>query len=1169
MAACMLALLLNAPAAVWAQQAAGSVTGTVTDPSGSAVANASVTARDVNQNTTWATKTNDAGVYEFPQIPAGKIAIRVEAPGFQTQERTAFDLVVNQVARVDFGLAVGKLSTTVQVSGEAPLLQTSSTEVGTVLNADDVTALPLATRDTNQLTLLVPGVISPNIFAFESSQTTFGTGRPYVNGAREQDNNASLDGMDVNQPDNNDVAYVPSPDAVANFNVITSNAPADYGNYIGGVIVQTLKSGTNKFHGDLFEFVRNTDLDANTWQDKANAFLVIPSVTSTALPRPVLQWNEFGGTIGGPIIRDKLFFFADEQTELNNTPKTAETNTVLPSAFLTGDLSQLCTSQGATFAGGVCSNTAYQLYSPVYLSGPLAGQPAPVNARQPFPNNQVPINSKVAAALVASKLFTTQEETPTYFTSGYVHSYQGDMKIDWQASQNDHIMGRYTQMYTINTSSNGTNQLTPNLTREYPLKNIVVDYARTLSPTLVNDVRAGIQIFPANDQIYSNPISGNLPQEFGLPGVQENILPAMGFGYTDIGSADGVEIFHDTTIEAEDSLTWTHGKHTLHGGFEYYHYIMNDVYAGNQGAAGSFSFGGQYTWLNTVDPVTLKSESIGGSPFADFLLGLATNIQQGVPFNFHLRNSLFAGFAQDNYRATHNLTVNIGLRYELTTPRGDKDAQANVNFDLLTGTPEIGTNYNTYKGWDNWQPRIGLAWQPGWAPNTVFRAAYDISTYMEGNGVNNMAVVNPPNVELHNEVNNTPTTYEYPTTTLDQGYTQFSAACTPAQLMAFAPACFASGQAHATDPNLQPAVDQQWTAAIEHQFKGNMTATVQYVGNKDDHMSDIYLYNQKVLTSSGTVVPGPFMQPIVTAGAQARYNASDGISRFNALEAILAQRNYHGLDMQASYTWSKCLANSLGYFGSYGDEEGAGESQTQATQNFFQNEYNPLADYGRCTTDVAQNFQAYGVYNLPIGRGKLVGSNISRGLDEVIGGWQTALDLAFHSGFAITPFAGAYMGDENPNSAASLTGSYEPRPDCVAGVAQSVGMQTVQIGSSIGRTNLNPGAVTEVANGQFGNCQNGALRGPALKTSDLNLTKQFPITERVNVAAAAEFINLTNTPIFSVPASWWGQYSSCGACNGVRTTGYFGGGANTVGLYGLLDGSNPGRQIVLSLKLNY
>ncbi|MGA7886551.1 MAG: TonB-dependent receptor, partial [Acidobacteriaceae bacterium] len=672
-------------------------------------------------------------------------------------------------------------------------------------------------------------------------------------------------------------------------------------------------------------------------------------------------------------------------------------------------------------------------------------------------------------------------------------------------------------------------------------------------------LRVGAQIFPANDQIYANAAGGNLPQEFGLPGVQEDILPSMSFGYQPIGSADGVEIFHDTTYQIGDSLTWTHGRNTIRGGFQWYHFIMNDVYAGNQGAAGSFNFNGQYTGTG----------GNFGSPFADFLLGLPSDVQQGVPFNFHLRNSLVAGFAQDDWRATHNLTANIGLRYELTTPRGDKDASNNVNFDLLTGTPEIGTNYDTYTGIDNFQPRIGLSWQPGWDKNTVVRLGYGISTYMEGNGVNNMAVINPPNVELHNETNNSGAALQYPVTTLDQGYTPFSAACTPAQLMAFAPQCFASGQAHATNPHLQPAVDQQWNLSVQHQFTGNATLTVGYVGNKDDHMSDIYLYNQKVINSAGQVSPGPFMQPIVQAGAQARYNASDGISRYNALEVAFAQRDYHGLTMQASYTWSKCMANSLGYFGSYGDEEGAGESQTQATQNFFQNEYNPLADYGRCTIDTTQDLSAYGVYHLPFGRGQLFASGVSRGVNEVVGGWQTALNLTLRSGFGITPFAGAYMGDENANSAASLTGSYQPRPDCVSSVTSSQSLQTVQIGGSIGKTNLNPSAVTEVANGQFGNCQNGALRGPSLKTADLNLAKAFPVTERVNLMFQAQFINLTNSPIFSVPASWWGQYSSCGACNGNRTTGYYGGGAGTVGMFGLLDGSNPGRQIELSLKLNY
>jgi hypothetical protein len=764
--------------------------------------------------------------------------------------------------------------------------------------------------------------------------------------------------------------------------------------------------------------------------------------------------------------------------------------------------------------------------------------------------------------MVASSLFTQQFEQQSYYTSGYVHAYQGDAKIDWQASPSDHVMGRYSQMYTINQTSYGTDVLTPNLTREYPLKNFVLNYVRTISPSLVNEVRAGASIFPANDQIYTNAAGGNLPQEFGLPGVQESILPAMNFGYGQVGSSDGVEVFHDTTYEAEDSITWTHGKHSIHAGFELYHYMMNDIYAGNQGAAGSFTFNGQYTGNGSI-----------GNAFADFLLGLPQQVQQGVPFSFHLRNSLYAGFAQDNWKARPNLTLNLGVRYELTTPRGDKDGSKNVNFDLLTGTPEIGTNYNTYKGPDNFQPRVGFAWQPSWDSKTVFRGAYDISTFMEGNGVNNMAVVNPPNVELHNELNNSGAALLYPVTTLDEGYTPFSAACTPTQLAAFASACFASGQAHATNPKLQPAVDQQWSFFFEHQFSGNTTVNIGYVGNKDDHMADIYLYNQKLIDSTGAIVPGPYMQPIVNAGAQARYNASDGISRYNALEATLAQKEFHGLDFQASYTWSKCMANSLGYFGSYGDEEGAGESQTQATQNFFQNEYDPGADYGRCTIDASQTFAAYGVYDLPIGRGKLVAGNVNRLVDSVIGGWKTAINTTFRSGFGITPFAGAYQGDQNPLSASTLTGSYQPRPDCVAGISSSQSLQTVQIGGSIGRTNLNPGAVSEVADlrdgGTFGNCQNGALRGPSLKTADLNLTKSIPVSEKVNVALSAQFINLTNTPIFSVPASWWGQYSSCGACNGVRTTGPLGGGASSVGLFGLLDGSNPGRQIEFALKLSY
>src|SRR5581483_3724409 len=565
--------------------------------------------------------------------------------------------------------------------------------------------------------------------------------------------------------------------------------------------------------------------------------------------------------------------------------------------------------------------------------------------------------------------------------------------------------------------------------------------------------------------------------------------------------------------QIEDALTWTHGKHSIHAGFEFYHYIMNDVYAGNQGASGSFTFTGQYTANPTV--------GANGNGFADFLLGLPEEVQQGKPLNFHLRNSRFGGFVQDNYRMSPTLTLNLGVRYELITARGDKNASQNVNFDKLTGAPQVGTNYNTYTGIDNIQPRIGFSWQPSWDSKSVLRGAYDISTYMEGNGVNNMAVVNPPNVIMHDELNNAASAgYNYTVSTLDQGYSTFSAACTASQLQAYAANCISGVTTHATDPNLQPAVDQQWNLVVQHQFASNTTVSLGYVGNKIDHLSDIYLFNQKQLNSNGVAVPGPFETQLIANGVgQARFNASDGISRYNAMEATIQQRSYHGLDTQFSYTWSKCMTNTLGYFGSYGDEEGAGESQTQATQNFFQNEYNPRGDYGRCTTDVASYFTGYALYNLPFGKGRTFANGVSKPVNEVIGGWQVGGDLTLHSGFGITPFAGNFMSDLSPLSASALTGSYEPRPNCVAGVATNQAMQTVQIGSSIGKTNLNPAAVTEVNARQFGNCQTGALRGPSLKTADFNLAKQFPVTEDVNLTLAAQFINLTNTPIFSVPAS--------------------------------------------------
>ena len=291
----------------------------------------------------------------------------------------------------------------------------------------------------------------------------------------------------------------------------------------------------------------------------------------------------------------------------------------------------------------------------------------------------------------------------------------------------------------------------------------------------------------------------------------------------------------------------------IHTGMQVYHYVMNDLYPGNAGLAGQFSFNGQFTG---------NTGTTNGDPVADFLLGLPQQVQQGNGGggNKYLRNTLYGIFLQDNWRKSKNLTLNMGLRYELTTARTTNNNQ-DVNFDLVSGVPKIGFGYNTYKGITNFQPRLGFAWQPDMLKGTVIRGAYGISTFMEANGVNNLPYQNPPFVQAHTA---NFSGLALPNSTLSQGFSGFPAsACTPATLQALSPACLASNTLHLTNPDLRPAVDQQWNLSIQRQFGKNTSLQIGYVGNKIDHMSDIFIFNQLVLNPNGTTSPGPFAQSLI------------------------------------------------------------------------------------------------------------------------------------------------------------------------------------------------------------------------------------------------------------------------------------------------------------------
>src|SRR5260221_7050515 len=359
-----------------AQDVTATITGTVMDASGGAVVGATVTAKSVERGTIFKAESNEAGIYRISQLPVGNYDLRVERQGFQTSLYPAFTLVLNQIARIDVQLKVGQVTETVEVTGAAPILKTEATLVDTIIDSKTNDALPLATRNYVELTLLSPGAVHPDPSSFNNGDNVASGARPFINGNREQANNFLLDGMDNNQVSDNLLGYTPSPDAIEEFNMISNNAPAEFGNFMGGIVSATLKSGTNAFHGDIWEFFRNDKLNANQWENKIN-----PS--SPAIGRAPLRWNMFGGTLGGPVLENKLFFFVDYQGQRFDHPPAGSFISVFTPAEQQGNFGALLTA--GFDANGVCTDR---------LPGPTS--PA---------NTVCPAGSNANGCLVANQLY--------------------------------------------------------------------------------------------------------------------------------------------------------------------------------------------------------------------------------------------------------------------------------------------------------------------------------------------------------------------------------------------------------------------------------------------------------------------------------------------------------------------------------------------------------------------------------------------------------------------------------------------------------------------------------------------------------------------------------------------------------------------------------------------
>jgi len=1152
-----------------AQEVTAGIVGTVTDPSGAPINAASVTATDVERGVIWTAKTNESGAYNILRVPIGNYRVKVEMQGFAISDVPPFPLVLNQTARVDVKMKVGSVSETVEVSGAAPLLQTQSTEVSTLIDANTNVSLPLSSRNYLQLTLLAPGVSNVNPESMRLPKTQTDSGRPYINGNREQANEYLLDGILSSEDKNNETGYQPTPDAIQEFNLITQNASAEFGNYQGGVVSVSVKSGTNNYHGNVYEFFRNDKLDANKasagWTRGINNGQLGFDSQGVAI-KPELRYNQFGGTFGGPIIRNKLFFFADYQGQrlVSAAPTGSQ---LLTSKARNGDFGQLCTDFGGTFsAAGICSGGTKLATQLKYPSGPNVGQNIPFNNLA---------SGGLTASSVATNLFALTKYYPLpqsdnfkadnyFYSAGYrLNNNQGDLKVDYILSGKDHFFGRWSQWDLYKPTFTGcvfcNNQA--NEGNDQPVRNAVVDWTHTFGPNLLNEARIGFNAVHYDERFTPTSSLGNISQQLGIaggnlqaPGLVEIQIGGSNGGHASLGLRNLIQVFHSTQGQVEDNLVYSHGRHQIKTGFQFVRERQDYIYQGNNGALGFLSAG--------------FANGGTGSSLADFWLGGVASPSfrdtGGVVSNpAKLRGNIVGVFVQDDWRITPTLTLNLGVRFEDHGPLYEVNNRA-VNFGLFTGTIYTATGVdgtakfgnralrNNYLGVGDWLPRLGVSWSPSrFNGKTVFRAGLAISSFQEGGGSNEELTLNLPFGILQ----------QSGLPTLSQGF----GATAPPPCAAINMACYdgtATGGAvgprlRIYDQNFKPSNVTQWNLSIQQQLSPSLTFQISYVGQHGAHLLNFEDIAQRVgLNAQGKIAQpgelivsqraGPFLGggnvpcsntpgakcgaagslyaadqtavdktgAFACCGSLAGTNMSNADHKYNALQAVLQKRMHNGLEAQVAYTWSKCETNSPGYFGT---GWGSINATSSGGQPGWENIYNPRREWGPCYWDQTHILTSYVTYQLPFGRGKQFGHDLNPAVNALVGNWEIGGIVTLHSGnaFTLNEFGGWGIGGDT-----SHTGGIEPftlsgRPNCSGSIKVVKQHVPAQGGQPAYIQWFDPSNVSDPAPNTFGTCGIGNIRGPAYANVDLSLHKGFLFTETKELQFRFEALNALNRPTWT------------------------------------------------------
>jgi hypothetical protein len=1081
------------------QTVSGSITGEVTDPSGAVIVGANVTAENAATSVKTSTKTNGSGVYTIRFLPIGNYTVTIQANGFLTQQIPSFTLQVDQTVRINASLKICA-SGSVEVREDFhPILDTTDAALGITLSSNEIANIPLNGRNFSALTLFIPGAIDTDPTGMSGNnaieRNTFNNGQVEINGNRTQENNYTLEGADNNEPQNNLIAYNPSPDAIAEVHVVSANANATYGNANGGAVVTILKSGTNQYHGSLYDFLEYQKLDANTWGNDRNVPII---------PKNSYTQDIFGGAVGGPIRRNKLFFFADYEGVRRHQGGSASASLLTP-AMLKGDFSAF--------------------NSPLYDTQ---------NNFAPYSNNQVPVVNPVAQYLAAHpELYPAPNSAPldgllqNNFQgpqSSFVKNNQEDFKVDWTPSAGDKINGFYAQ----GTGSDFTTAILPvsfPSHSTYPTKIFGASWVHSFSPAIVNEGRIGFTRVRWNNGVPNDP-SG----KFGLNGDKIVGIPfgtQAYVGFTGqsisnsasyIGTSANPQVFTDNTFNYYDNLTWQRGRHYLSIGGQATRYQQNYLNAGNVGFLGTFSYSGIYTG----NPNAANGPGYGP---ADFVLGRISNVQLASPLGLvGNRQWRLAGYFQDDFKITPRLTLNLGLRYEYDQPWYEQnDKTANV---LPNGTVEYAGKVPAlaapgsivcptracYNGtYNQLMPRVGFAFQA--MPKLVVRGGYGATSFFEGYSFNQRLTSSPPFSLAINSNSVVPTN--------TSGGTPFTVA------NAFSQPLGINNSLYSVWPqDTQPAYIHQFSLGVEYAITNQLSLSVGYHGQSGHHLADYRNGNQLTLAQAQIAAPILAANPntpcsalsFPTAARPPYYSLvgecgnvliteSQARMTYNSGQVTLRQRTHRGLEYSLNYTFAKSLTNSSGNYG---------VANSTANGSSEQDSHNLNGDYGPSGFDIRHSVNFVGVYELPFGRGRSYGSNVNGFLNGVLGGWKISASAFIYSGFPVTLFGPGNSNTFNPYGL-NRPNQYRKLKIVNQTASNWWGTDPSAIPCLTAGADNGICAYGTAAPFTFGTAGNGTERGPGYRQVDTSFFKDFHVWHEQVVGFRADFFNIFNIASYGNP----------------------------------------------------